>query len=120
MSIVTLLTFPDNERGRAAFSFDHAHEHGKLVDAMDQPSAFNLMHYLLDPIASSGMGGSDMWSMNHQQAHDDAANWFDVQPSLQLIDTPAQATGPFQWFLFSNSQEHNALSLAALNSAFAS
>jgi hypothetical protein len=117
---VTLLNYPDNERGRAAFSFDHAHEHGKLTDAMNQPTLFNLAHYLLDPVPPSGMGGSEMWSLNHQQAHDDAANYYSVQPSLQLVDTPSQDTGPWQWFLFTNSQEHNALSLAALRSGFAS
>ena len=113
MSIVTLLTFPDSERGQAAFSFDHAHEHGKLVDAMNTPSAFNLQHYLLDP-SSSTMGGADMWSMNHQQAHDDASNWFNVKPSIQLVDSTNLTPGPMAWFLFINSQEHNALSLAAL------
>lgn len=118
MSIVTLLTYPDNERGRAAFSFDHAREHEKLSDAMNEPSAFNLMRYLLDPVASSGMGGTDLWSLNHQQAHDDASFWFNVRPSLTLIDSPTQAAGPFQWFLFTNSQEHNALSQAALQSGF--
>lgn len=116
LSIVTLLTYPDTERGQAAFSFDHAHEHQKLVQEMNT-TAFNLAGYLLDPVIGD-MGGADMWSMNHQQAHDDAANWFGVQPSLTLIDTPTQDAGPFQWFLFTNSQEHNALSLAALNSGF--
>lgn len=118
MSIVTLLHWPDNERGQAAFAFDHAREHEHISDAMVQPNLFNLIHYLLDPIGSGGMGGSELWSMNHQQAHDDAARYFNVQPSLTLIDTPAQDAGPFQWFLFTNSQEHNALSLAALRSGF--
>lgn len=118
MSIVTLLHYPDDERGRAAFAFDHAREHEKITAAINAPSAFNLMNYLLDPIGSGGMGGAELWSFDHQQAHDDAANWFDVKPSLQLVDTPAQAAGPFQWFLFSNSQEHNALSLAAMRSGF--
>lgn len=118
MSIVTLLNYPDNDRGRAAFAFDHAREHEQISDAMHQPTLFNLVHYLLDPVPASGMGGSDLWSMNHQQAHDDASNYFGVKPSLTLIDTPTQAAGPWQWFLFTNSQEHNALSLAALRSGF--
>jgi hypothetical protein len=120
MAITTLLTYPDDERGQAAWAFDHAHEHGKLVDAMAQPSSYNLMHYLLDPMPNDAMNGASAWDMNHQQAHDDAANWFNVQPSLPLIDSTAQNNGPFQWFLFTNSQEHNALSLAALQSGYGS
>jgi hypothetical protein len=37
-----------------------------------------------------------------------------VQPSLTLIDSPTQQSGPLQWFLFINSQEHNALNQAAI------
>jgi hypothetical protein len=110
--------YPDNARGQAAFAFDHANEHQKLVAQMGSPTPYNLINYLLDPMPPDSMGGASLWDMNHQQAHDDAANWFNVQPSLALIDTPTQAAGPFQWFLFTNSQEHNALSQAALLSGY--
>ena len=118
MSVVSLLHYPDNARGQAAFAFDHANEHQKLVAQMGNPTPYNLINYLLDPMPPDSMGGASLWDMNHQQAHDDAANWFNVQPSLALIDTPTQAAGPFQWFLFTNSQEHNALSQAALLSGY--
>ena len=118
MSVVTLMHYPDNARGQAAFAFDHANEHQKLVAQMGNPTPYNLINYLLDPMPPDSMGGASLWDMNHQQAHDDAANWFNVQPSLALIDTPTQAAGPFQWFLFTNSQEHNALSQAALLSGY--
>lgn len=118
MSVVTLMHYPDNARGQAAFAFDHANEHQKLVAQMGSPTPYNLINYLLDPMPPDSMGGASLWDMNHQQAHDDAANWFNVQPSLALIDTPTQAAGPFQWFLFTNSQEHNALSQAALLSGY--
>jgi hypothetical protein len=118
MSVVTLMHYPDNARGQAAFAFDHANEHSKLVAQMGSPTPYNLINYLLDPMPPDSMGGASLWDMNHQQAHDDAANWFNVQPSLALIDTPTQAAGPFQWFLFTNSQEHNALSQAALLSGY--
>jgi hypothetical protein len=118
MSIVSLMHYPDNARGQAAFAFDHANEHQKLVAQMGSPTPYNLINYLLDPMPPDSMGGASLWDMNHQQAHDDAANWFNVQPSLALIDTPTQAAGPFQWFLFTNSQEHNALSQAALLSGY--
>jgi hypothetical protein len=119
LSIVSLLHFPDNERARAAWAFDHQQEHRKLVAQMNDPSAFNLINYLLDPMPSDAMNGASLWDMNHQQAHDDAAAWFGVSPSLPLIDSTTQRQGPFQWFLFINSQEHNALSLAALQSGYA-
>ena len=114
MSIVSLLHFPDNERAQAAWVFDHWREHVKLTSAMSNPSAFNLITYLLDPMPSDAMNGASLWDMNHQQAHDDAASAFNVQPSLTLIDSTSQLAGPFQWFLFTNSQEHNALNQAAL------
>ena len=30
--------------------FDHAQEHSKLVAQMGNPSSFNLINYLLDPV----------------------------------------------------------------------
>jgi hypothetical protein len=118
MSIVSLLHYPDNPRAQAAWAFDHQQEHQKLVAQMNDPSAFNLINYLLDPMPSDAMNGASLWDMNHQQAHDDAAAWFNVQPSLTLIDSTTQQNGPFQWFLFTNSQEHNALNLAAIRSGY--
>ena len=115
MSIVSLLHYPDDERGQAAFMFDHAQEHKKLVAQMGSPSPYNLINYLLDPMPPDALTASaSLWDMNHQQAHDDAANYFNVQPSLTLVDTPTQRQAPFQWFLFTNSQEHNALNQAAI------
>lgn len=110
--------YPDTARGIAAFAFDHAQEHVKLAAQMGGPTPYNLINYLLDPMPPDAMGGASLWDMNHQQAHDDAANWFNVQPSLTLIDSPTQRPGPFQWFLFTNSQEHNALNQAALLSGY--
>jgi len=87
----------------------------RLIAAMGSNATnYNLARYLLDPMPSDAMNGASLWDMNHQQAHDDAANFFGVQPSLTLIDSPTQRAGPFQWFLFTNSQEHNALNQAAL------
>ena len=107
--------YPDSERGQAAFVFDHQQEHVKLVAQMGNPNPFTLINYLLDPMPPGAMDGASLWDMNHQQAHDDAAHFFNVQPSLTLIDSPTQRPGPFQWFLFTNSQEHNALNQAAIN-----
>ena len=118
MSAVSLLVYPDNERGQAAFAFDHANEHVKLTAQMATPGSFNLISYLLDPMPPDSMGGASLWDMNHQMAHDDAGHYFGVEPSLQLIDSPTQQPGAFQWFLFANSQEHNALSQAALLSGY--
>jgi hypothetical protein len=115
LSIVSLLHYPDDARGQAAFVFDHAQEHKKLVAQMGSPSPYNLINYLLDPMPPDALSTpASLWDMNHQQAHDDAANYFNVQPSLTLIDTPTQRQAPFQWFLFTNSREHNALNQAAI------
>jgi hypothetical protein len=119
VSIVSLLHYPDNPRAQAAWAFDHQQEHQKLVAQMNDPSAFNLINYLLDPMPGDAMNGASLWDMNHQQAHDDAARWFGVQPSLTLIDSTTQQAGPFRWFLFINSQEHNALNQAAIVSGHA-
>jgi hypothetical protein len=115
VSIVSLLHYPDNPRAQAAWAFDHQQEHQKLVAQMNDPSAFNLINYLLDPMPGDAMNGTSLWDMNHQQAHDDAARWFNVQPSLTLIDSTTQQAGPFAWFVFINQQEHSALNGAALN-----
>lgn len=111
MSIVSLLTFPDDPRGQAMFAFDHANEHDKLTAAMSTPSVFNLANYLLDPAGT--LTGAGNWAQDHQQAHDDAALWFNVQPSLPLVDTTASA-GSLQTWLFTNLTEHDQLSGAAL------
>jgi hypothetical protein len=119
VSIVSLLHYPDDARGQAAFVFDHAQEHKKLVAQMGNPTPFTLINYLLDPMPPDALQTSaSLWDMNHQQAHDDAAGYFNVQPSLALIDSPTQRPGPFQWFLFTNSQEHSALTQAALLSGY--
>ena len=115
MSIVSLLHYPDDERGQAAFVFDHAQEHKKLVAQMGNPAPFTLINYLLDPMPPDTLDTpASLWDMNHSQSHDDAANYFGVEPSLPLIDAPTQQPGPFQMFLFVNHQEHSALNGAAL------
>lgn len=115
MSIVSLLHYPSDERGQAAWAFDHQQEHVKLTAQMGSPTPFNLINYLLDPMPPDALDNpATLWSMNHQQAHDDAANYFNVQPSLTLVDTPTQRQAPFQWYLFTNSREHNALNQAAI------
>jgi hypothetical protein len=111
VSIVSLLTFPDDPRAQAMFAFDHANEHNKLTFDMADPSLFNIANYLLDPAGT--LTGAGNWALDHQQAHDDAALWFNVQPSLPLVDTQASA-GSLQTWLFTNSTEHDQLSGAAL------
>ena len=107
-----LFAYPDNERGQAFFEFDHAQAHESLTFAIRQPSQFNLQGYLLDPMVRASIGAPDLWSLDHQQAHDDAADYFGVQPSLPL---PDETTGDPRW-TFVNDQEHQALATAALKS----
>jgi hypothetical protein len=107
--------YPDDARGQAAFVFDHAQEHKKLVAQMGNPTPFTLINYLLDPMPPDALDNpATLWDLNHNQAHDDAASYFGVQPSLPLVDTRTQQRGPFQIFLFVNHQEHVALTGAAL------
>lgn len=113
MSIVSLLHYPDDPGGRANFSFDHANEHNKLTNAMGAGAHdFTSANYQLDPMPSGGLFGAGNWALDHQQAHDDAATWFS-QASLPLVDTRVSA-GSLQQWLFTNSVEHNTLSLSAL------
>lgn len=95
------------------WSFDHANEHLTLVRAMTNSGAFNLAPYLLDPMPPNAMDGAGNWDMVHQQAHDDAAAYFNAEPSLPLIDSSTERQGQFQTWLFINSQEHILLSQAA-------
>jgi hypothetical protein len=107
--------WPDDPRAQAMWSFDHANEHAKLIAAMgSSASNYNLARYLLDPMPLDAMNGASNWDLVHQQAHDDAAGFFNVQPSLPLIDSSTEVHGQFQTWLFINSQEHDALNLAAL------
>jgi hypothetical protein len=115
MSIVSLLHYPDDERGQANFSFDHAAEHDKLTFSMAQPTLFNIANYLLDPMPAAAMVGAGNWAQDHQQAHDDAGAWFG-QPSMQLVDTSGSA-GSLQQWLFVNQVEHSTLAGAALASS---
>jgi hypothetical protein len=115
VSIVTLMHYPDDPRGQAAFSFDHAQEHDKLTWSMATPTAFNIANYLLDPMPSAAMTGAGNWAQDHQQSHDDAGAWF-AQPSMQLVDTQASA-GSLQQWLFVNQVEHSTLAGAALASS---
>lgn len=110
----SLLVYPADPRAQAMWAFDHANAHAVLSAKMNTPSIFNLVRYLLDPIPPTALNGTDNWDMNHQQAHDDAANWYSVQPSLQLTDTDQRDPGAFSWWQFTNLQEHNALSVKAL------
>lgn len=98
------------------WSFDHANEHAKLSQQMRTPSEFNLLRYLLDPIPVTALNGTDNWDMNHQQAHDDAARWFSVQPSLPLVDTDQRNASAFSMWQFFNQTEHAALTRAAFAS----
>lgn len=52
---------------------------------------------------------AEMWQVDHQQAHDEMANVFNVQPSLRMVDEPI---GSPIW-TFWNWTEHLALSQAA-------
>lgn len=110
------MVYPSDPRAQAMWSFDHANEHAKLTAQMNAPSVFNLVRYLLDPIPPTALNGTDNWDQNHAQAHDDAAAWYNVQPSLILVDVNQQDAGQFQMWQFINHQEHVALATAALAS----
>ena len=63
MSVVSLQRYPDDERGQAAFAFDHANEHVKLVAQMGVgATSFSLINYLLDPMPPDSMGGASLLS----------------------------------------------------------
>jgi hypothetical protein len=107
------MTYPDNERGQAAFEFDHAIEHRSITTAIGNPSLFNLQNYLLNPALGQDIANGN-WQMQHQQAHDDAGAYFGV-PSLPMIGEGPKTP---QW-LFINSTEHSALNGAILAASLA-
>lgn len=112
MSFASLLHYPDDPRGQASFSFDHAIEHDRLTAAMGAGASRFTSAYQLDPMPTAAMFGAGNWAQDHQQAHDDAAAWFS-QRSLPLVDTSTSA-GSLQQWLFTNSTEHDTLSRSAL------
>lgn len=109
MSLATLLVYPSDPRVQAWFSFAHQMAHNSLVEAMSAPIPFNLANYLIDPTPPE-TGGGDSWMFAHQQAHDDAASHYGVQPSLNLLE---QSPDSSPWWVFANFSEHMSLSRAA-------
>lgn len=99
--------FPDDPRARAAFTFDHAQAHLALIGTMaGKANALPPM----DPMLTSSIGAPDLWSLDHQFAHDAAGVYLNVAPSLPLPDEEAGAS----YWTFVNDQEHQALATAAL------
>ena len=85
MSQSTLLVFPDNERWKNAFSFDHAMEHRKLMSVMGPLTQWSTMPYFIDPMKYDGRP-STMWHMLHEQAHTDFTSYL---PAYANVPPPA-------------------------------
>ena len=90
------------------FDFDHANEHESITFAIGNPSLYNLQGYLLNPPIGENVPSGN-WQLVHQQAHDDAAQYFS-QPSLQIIGEGPKSP---QW-VFINETEHVQLNSAIL------
>ena len=110
MSMADLMRIED-----PMFSFSHQIEHNNLVNAMTTPNVYNLANYLLDPMLGQEIGAGN-WNTNHSIAHQDAADWYNVQPNLILNSVNlTQETRQRSWWQFTNYSEHLALSQAAFS-----
>lgn len=112
MSTAMLLVYPSDPGAQRLYNFDHSHEHAKLVNGMKGPIRYNLPQYLLDPPHRQDVQAGG-WQTRHQIAHDDAADYYSVHPSLIFAGNPRPEAGPTPWTQFSNHQEHVALNRAA-------
>ena len=108
-----LFHYPDTQSGRNWWAFDHMNDHSNLAAGIaDSSSLTGAIRYLLDPIQGLGVANGN-WNQWHQQAHDDAAVYYGVAPSLP--NRLGQGSQDFEWWLFTNSWEHVALDAALLN-----
>lgn len=108
-----LFAYPDSDSGRNWWAFDHMNDHTRLAEGMDDATSYTgAVRYFLDPILGENTPYGS-WNQWHQQAHDDAASYYGVSPSLP--NPLIQGTPSDQWWLFTNSWEHVALDEALLS-----
>ena len=109
-----LFSYPTSRSGQNAWAFDHMVEHAILAGGMDDPTNSNqAIFYFLDPLNDANRRNSP-WNRVHQQAHDDAANYYGAEPSPMLplgVGSREQS-----WFLWNNAWSHTALAEAYLSS----
>jgi hypothetical protein len=114
MARVSLLHMGDGLGQRAAFEFEHAMAHRNALGVMSPLTRFSVIPYLIDPM-QHGNRPAGKWSLNHQQAHDDALRYLPSQfgsadRGLYIgqdlvdsnLDNPRQRT----WWIFQNHMEH--------------
>lgn len=105
MSLQALLNSPNGaEDNLPLWSFAHAQQHQKIIDAIRVQRGVSLSYYELDPINVLGI---QEWLFRHQQAHNDfnsvlglpgddlSVNVFDDEPALQA-------------WIYQNFREHQA------------
>lgn len=80
MSQATLLVFPDNERWKNVFSFDHAMAHRYIMSMMGPLNQWSAMPYFIDPMHYDD-DPSGPWHFAHQQAHDDFNSYLPPHPN---------------------------------------
>ena len=114
MSQPTLLYYPSDPHGAAAFAHEHRMQHRTLNSALGEitPSlTFGVEPYFLDPIFNDGK-----FHMNHWQAHIDALTnlpgYFGATTvtgvflNQNLIDTNLDNAEQRTWWTFQNHMEH--------------
>ena len=103
MSLADIMRFED-----PLWDWMHSQEHNNLFYAQvgpfgAQPST------ILTPMQDVDTDPASLWQLLHQIVHDNMANYFSLQPSLQMVDQ--KLSDP--WPTFINYTEHLNLSRAA-------
>lgn len=117
MTSATLLHYPDDERSRSVFAFEHAMAHRVYYQVMSPLHRWSAMPYFIapkPPISQTARRAS-LWHLDHQQAHNDfnealPSDWNSDKvgiPTTQiLLDSDLTDPGSLSWWVFANHQEH--------------
>lgn len=98
----------------AAFAFEHMMAHRNAIGVMSPLPRFSVLPYWLDPLSGTNQPASP-WHLNHQQAHNDAANQLPTEFGsakrgigiwAPLLDYDFDDPDSREWWTFVNHLEH--------------
>lgn len=103
MSVNSLLNVPKNLDEWNRWSFNHAQDHLKIIQAIKQQGGPSLLQYQIDPIDFQNVF---VFLRKHAQTHTDMNGALNLQ-SIDLSEADFRDEAQLQAWVYSNYQEHN-------------
>ena len=103
MGISSLLNTPRDDGEWQGWTFNHAQDHLKIIQAIKQQANINLAEYQLDPVNFNDPTSFIRW---HSLAHTDMNGVLGLQ-SIDLSEVDIKDENKLQAWIYSNYQEHN-------------